>query len=81
VRENALDELRVFDARYTQDPPAAAHTLLDVDSEYALQSSRPSHADVRGCGLLERGRGSVADHRDDAKRLSTREDVTLICFS
>jgi hypothetical protein len=36
MREDALDQLRLLDARNHLEPPAAAHTLLDLDPEHAL---------------------------------------------
>jgi hypothetical protein len=41
VRENAFDPLRLLDARDTQEPPAAARALLDVDAEHAFEAPRP----------------------------------------
>ena len=42
VREDALDQPRLFDARDHLEPPAAPPALLDVDGEDAFESARLS---------------------------------------
>ena len=58
VREDALNDGGVFDARDHLEPPAAAAAALEVDGEHALESLRPVHGDVPGRRSL--GRGCVA---------------------
>ncbi len=49
LRKDPLDELRLLDTRNHFQPPAAAHALLDLDPEHALQAPCPVHTHVFGC--------------------------------
>ena len=52
AREDALDELRLFDTRDDLQLPAAAPARLDLDREYALEPLCPPHRDVFRHGPL-----------------------------
>ena len=55
VRENAFDELRLLDARDTQEPSAAARAPLDLDPEHALEAACLVHTNIFGRRALRRG--------------------------
>ena len=48
MRENPLDQRRVFDARDDLDSPTAAPTALDLDREHAFEPLHPAHRHMRG---------------------------------
>ncbi len=71
VRQNARDDLGVFDARDHLQPSAAARAALDLDPEYPLQSARPAQGQVPRRRALGRA-GPAVCPRPAARRRQRR---------
>ena len=62
MRENALDQLRLLDARDHLQASAATRALLNLDPEHPLQAPRPVQPNILGCRLL--GYGELSSRLD-----------------